>query len=128
MYAVESLIVLAMVMICGYLSGSRLLEIFAMVRSGEKEPLFDQVARRVGTFFAYVFGHKGVLEDKSYGLMHLVYFYGFIILGVGHLELVFFGLTPGIQKIQVDRVAGDRGENRQHLSGLRARASEYPAL
>lgn len=93
MYALQSLIVLALVVVCGYLSTKRFLEIFAMVRAGEKENNFDQIPRRISTVLAYVFGHKGVMEDKSYGSMHLVYFYGFIILAVGHIELVINGLT-----------------------------------
>jgi len=93
MFALQSLIVLTMVLVCGYLSTSRLTEIFAMVRSGAKENLFDQIPRRIASVMEYVFGHKGVMEDKSYGSMHLVYFYGFLILAVGHLELVAYGLT-----------------------------------
>lgn len=93
MFALQSLIVLLLVMVCGYLSLGRLVEIFAMVRSGAKENNFDQIPRRISTVISYVFGHKGVLEDKSYGLMHMVYFYGFMILAIGHIELVIFGLT-----------------------------------
>lgn len=93
MYALQSLVTLALVLVCGYLSTTRLIEILAMVRSGSPENNFTQVKRRISSLFVYVFGHKGVLEDKSYGLMHMVYFYGFIILAVGHIELVIFGLT-----------------------------------
>jgi Fe-S oxidoreductase len=93
MYAFISLIVFVMVVSCGYLAISRLLEILSMVRLGAKENLFDQVPRRIANVVAYVFGHKGVLEDKSYGLMHIVYLYGFLILGIGHLELVLYGLS-----------------------------------
>ena len=39
----------------------------------------SQVKRRVDAVIKYVFLHKGVLEDKSYGFMHLFYFYGFLI-------------------------------------------------
>src|SRR5580704_7850141 len=93
MYALQSLIVLALVAVCGYLSLSRLLEIVAMVRSGAYENNFSNIRRRISSVGSYVFGHKGVMEDKSYGLMHLVYFYGFLILAVGHIELVIYGLT-----------------------------------
>lgn len=93
MYALQSLIVLALVVICGYFSITRLLEIFAMVRTGTAENNFTHIPRRVSSTMAYVFGHKGVMEDKSYGSMHLVYFYGFIILAIGHIELVIYGLT-----------------------------------
>lgn len=93
MYAFQSLVVWALVLVCGYLSASRLLSILAMVRSGTPENNFTEVKRRISSLFIYVFGHKGVLEDKSYGLMHMVYFYGFIILAIGHIELVIFGMT-----------------------------------
>ncbi len=93
MYALQSLVVLALVVVCGYLSITRLLAIFAMVRSGSSENNFEHIPRRINSLFAYVFGHKGILEDKSYGAMHMVYFYGFLILSIGHLELVFYGLT-----------------------------------
>lgn len=93
MYALQSLIVLALVAVSSYLSLTALLSIMAMVRSGAEENLFGEIKRRIDSVIEYVFFHKRVLDDKSYGLMHMVYFYGFIILGIGHLELVFYGLT-----------------------------------
>lgn len=93
MYALQSLIVLALVLVCGYLSITKLLEIFYMVRSGAPENNFDQVKRRISSVMVYVFGHKKVLDDKSYGFMHMFYLYGFLILGIGHMELVSTGLT-----------------------------------
>lgn len=93
MYTFLSLVTLVLVVTCGYLSTRQLLSILAMVKTGAKEDLFHDIPRRINAVIAYVFGHKGVMEDKSYGFMHLFYFYGFIILGIGHLELVLFGLT-----------------------------------
>lgn len=93
MYALQSLIVLVLVAVSGYLSFTALLSIMAMVRSGAEENLFGDIKRRIDAVINYVFFHKRVLDDKSYGLMHMVYFYGFIVLGIGHLELVFHGLT-----------------------------------
>jgi Fe-S oxidoreductase len=68
-----------------------------MVRSGEPENLFGNVNRRIDSVINYVFLHKGVMEDKSYGFMHLFYFYGFLILVIGHLELLLFGLTTFVK-------------------------------
>jgi len=93
MYALQSLLVLGLLAVCAYLSIGALLSIFAMVRTGQPENLFTQVNRRVDAVIKYVFLHKGVLEDKSYGFMHLFYFYGFLILVIGHIELLFYGLT-----------------------------------
>src|SRR5579871_6564459 len=120
MYALQSLIVLALVLICGYLALSRLLAILAMVRSGSHENVFDQIPRRIGNVMSYAFGHKGVLEDKSYGLMHMVYFYGFMILAVGHLELVLIGLTRFLLHFDKSPVL-----YRNFLSGPLTKAFEF---
>ena len=65
----------------------------AVTSRGQDENLFGQVKRRIDAVIQYVFFHKGVLEDKSYGFMHMFYLYGFLILGIGHLELVLYGLS-----------------------------------
>ncbi len=101
MYALQSLIVLVLVAISSYLSLTALLSIVAMVRSGAEENLFGELKRRIDSVIEYVFFHKRVLDDKSYGLMHMVYFYGFIILGIGHLELVFYGLTKFLMHFDI---------------------------
>ena len=93
MYALESLIVLSLVLFFGYLSIGALMGIFAMVRAGKPEDNFGQISRRIDAVVTYVFGHKRVLDDKSYGIMHMFYLYGFLILGVGHMELVLSGLS-----------------------------------
>lgn len=93
MFWIQSLIVLALVALSAYFSASALLEILAMVRSGAKENLSSDVKRRIDSLIQYVFFHKKVLDDKSYGFMHMFYFYGFLILGIGHMELVLHGLT-----------------------------------
>ncbi len=64
-----------------------------MIQSGTPEALTHTWQDRVATVLTNVFGHKKVLEDKKYGFMHFWYLYGFLILGIGHVELVLFGLT-----------------------------------
>jgi Fe-S oxidoreductase len=93
MYALQSLVVAILVGLCLYFSLGALLSIVAMVRSGRPEDNFFGVTRRIHSVIVYVFFHKKVLEDKSYGFMHMFYLYGFLILSIGHLELVLFGLT-----------------------------------
>jgi Fe-S oxidoreductase len=92
-HIITSLIVLVLLAVCLYFSLNSLLEILAMIRSGQKIDLFKQVPRRISAVIQYVFCHKKVLEDKSYGIMHIFYLYGFLILGIGHIELVLYGLT-----------------------------------
>jgi len=101
MYALQSLIVLLMATTCFYLSFKALAGIVAKVRSGAPEDNFSQVKRRIDSVIHYVFFHKRVLDDKSYGFMHMFYFYGFLILGIGHLELVLFGLTGFLKSYHI---------------------------
>lgn len=93
MHALQSAIVFAMVLVAAYLSITALFGIMAMVRSGQPENLFNEVKKRIRAVIDYVFLQKGVFEDTSYGFMHLFYFYGFLILAIGHMEVVLFGLT-----------------------------------
>lgn len=46
-------------------------------------------------FSAHVFGHRRLLSDLRSGLMHLVYFYGFIMLQFGAVDLIAKGLRGG---------------------------------
>ncbi|MCA0756392.1 (Fe-S)-binding protein [Paenibacillus sp. N4] len=46
-------------------------------------------------FGAQVFGHRRLLNDLRSGIMHLVYFYGFIVLQFGALDLIWKGLAGG---------------------------------
>lgn len=41
------------------------------------------------------FGHRKLLKDRKSGIMHLVIFYGFIILQFGALDLIYMGLSGG---------------------------------
>ena len=50
------------------------------VLQGRPEALMDHVGKRITNVLVYVFGHAKVLEDKKAGLMHMVFFYGFLTL------------------------------------------------
>lgn len=47
---------------------------------------------RWATFSSQVFGQKKVMKDRRSGMMHVVVFYGFIILQFGALDLIIKGL------------------------------------
>ncbi|WP_218092822.1 (Fe-S)-binding protein [Paenibacillus solanacearum] len=47
-------------------------------------------------FARQVFGHKKLLKDWKSGVMHLILFYGFIVLQLGALDLIWKGLSGGI--------------------------------
>ncbi|CAM4524659.1 Fe-S oxidoreductase [Paenibacillus endophyticus] len=46
-------------------------------------------------FGAQVLGHRKLLNDVRSGIMHLVYFYGFIVLQFGAADLIWKGLSNG---------------------------------
>jgi Fe-S oxidoreductase len=50
---------------------------------------------RVAELVSQVLGHKKLMKDRKSGIMHLVIFYGFIILQFGALDLIYSGLTGG---------------------------------
>lgn len=50
---------------------------------------------RVRELVSQALGHEKLLKDRKSGMMHLVIFYGFIILQFGALDLIYTGLSGG---------------------------------
>ena len=73
----------------------RLRRIARLINTGTRgdEVLTDNPRERVGKVVSLVLGHKKVLEDPWAGGIHLFFIYGFLTLGIGHLEIVLEGLT-----------------------------------
>lgn len=46
-------------------------------------------------FLWQVFGQKKLLKDRKSGIMHLVVFYGFVILQLGAIDIIVKGITHG---------------------------------
>jgi len=66
----------------------------AMINTGVRdETHVDQTGSRITMVLQIVFGHKKTLEDRTSGLLHIAFIYGFFILGIGHTEIVIEGLT-----------------------------------
>ncbi len=87
--AVTLLLVLAAIAFAGW----KFLGIWGVMRAGRDEKLTDDWQERAGKVLSLVFGHKKVLEDKTSGSMHIWFLYGFLLLGIGHMELLLTGLT-----------------------------------
>lgn len=94
-YAVSA-VTLLMVVGAASFSAWKFLGLWGLMRSGRYEQLTDDWKERAGKVLSHVFGHKKVLEDKASGSMHVWFLYGFLILGIGHMELVLTGLTYGL--------------------------------
>ena len=61
---------------------------------GRPEPRLDQVVLRTGGFLLLVFGQKKLLKERV-GIIHLVIFWGFIVIAIGTLQVVGEGLREG---------------------------------
>jgi Fe-S oxidoreductase len=68
---------------------------YLYMKLGQPADFRQQSKERLGDFLAEVFGQKRLLKDKRSGIMHIVIFYGFIILQLGALDLIVKGLREG---------------------------------
>ena len=50
---------------------------------------------RLGKIWVYVFGQKKLLKDKKSGIMHVMFFYGFLLVQSGAIDFIWKGLKPG---------------------------------
>jgi len=66
-----------------------------IVKLGQPADFNWRGAGRLGEFLSLMCGQKKLLKDPKSGVMHLVLFYGFIVLQFGALDLIVKGLTGG---------------------------------
>lgn len=67
------------------------------MRLGQPDAPLTDWPERIGVALRQVFGQTKVLKDRKSGLMHIVLFYGFIILQLGAIEIIIKGFRPGFQ-------------------------------
>ncbi|WP_044641368.1 (Fe-S)-binding protein [Risungbinella massiliensis] len=78
-----------------YLFGSVVYARYVYVRLGKPADLQRDWSVAFREFMVNVFGQKKLLKDKKSGWMHVVMFYGFILIQLGALDLFWKGLAPG---------------------------------
>jgi Fe-S oxidoreductase len=91
----QSLLTLALLVAAFGFLFVRLRRIVTLINTGARsdEPLDDRPAERLARVASLVLGHRKVLRDPWAGLLHVFFLYGFLTLGLGHLEVVLEGLT-----------------------------------
>jgi hypothetical protein len=91
----QSLLTLALLVAAFGFMARRLWHFGVLINTGARgdETLTGSPAERTRTMLAYTLGQKRLKEDAAAGLLHGVFLYGFLILGLGHLEVVLQGLT-----------------------------------
>ncbi|CAN7686790.1 (Fe-S)-binding protein [Paenibacillus sp. LjRoot56] len=65
---------------------------YLYIQLGKSVDLKKEASLRLKGFMVQVFGQTKLLKDKKSGIMHIVIFYGFIILQLGALDLILKGL------------------------------------
>ncbi|MDD9149182.1 (Fe-S)-binding protein [Sporolactobacillus sp. CQH2019] len=92
---------------CGiYLTVKVIYRRYTYIKLGKPAVLHGRLTERIMALLAQVFGQKKLLKDRKSGVMHVVMFYGFIILQFGALDIIFRGLSghhlpiPGFRYFQ----------------------------
>lgn len=68
---------------------------YMFIRLGQSVQAPRALNERLKNVWINVFGQKKLLKDKKSGTIHVAYFYGFIIIQFGALDLFLKGLIPG---------------------------------
>lgn len=64
------------------------------IKLGKKAEWDFTVKERLNRVWVYVFGQKKLLKDKKSGIMHVLMFYGFILVQFGAIDFIWKGLKP----------------------------------
>lgn len=98
MLALINLIAFFLVLAYGlYLAGHVVYSRYLFIKLGKKPDVKDDFGTRINLMLDNVIFHKKLLKDKKSGVMHVVMFYGFIILQFGAIELIIKGLSKGFE-------------------------------
>jgi len=80
-----------------YLAAHVVYSRYLFIKLGKKPDVKDDFRARLNLMLENVVFQKKLLKDKKSGVMHVVMFYGFIILQFGAIELVIKGLVKGFE-------------------------------
>ena len=80
-----------------YLFASLLYSRYLFVKLGKKADFEPSLKERINTVLINVFGQRKLFKDKKSGCMHLILFYGFMIIQIGLIELVIKGFIKGYE-------------------------------
>jgi Fe-S oxidoreductase len=91
----QSVVTLVLVVAAFGFMAWRLVHYGVLANTGARtsEDLTAHPGQRVGKVVSLVLGHRKTLEDRWAGILHITFLYGFLILGIGHIEIVLEGLT-----------------------------------
>ncbi|MEI5909050.1 4Fe-4S dicluster domain-containing protein [Bacillus spongiae] len=67
----------------------------AFIKLGKKVEFEQNIKERLNKIWVNVFGQKKLLKDKKSGIIHVMFFYGFILVQFGAIDFIWKGLAPG---------------------------------
>lgn len=67
----------------------------AYIRLGKKSEFDGEIKLRLQRVWTIVFGQSKLLKDKKSGIIHVMMFYGFILVQFGAIDMFVKGLSPG---------------------------------
>ncbi|OEH93279.1 (Fe-S)-binding protein [Bacillus solimangrovi] len=68
---------------------------YEYIKLGKKEEFEENVKARLEKVKVNVFGQKKLLKDKKSGIIHVMMFYGFLLVQFGAIDFIWKGLAPG---------------------------------
>ncbi|MGM8214969.1 (Fe-S)-binding protein [Bacillaceae bacterium W0354] len=67
----------------------------AYIKLGKKGEYDRQFKERLQDIWTFVFGQKKLLKDKKSGAIHVMMFYGFLLVQFGAIDFIWKGIHPG---------------------------------
>lgn len=67
----------------------------AYIALGEKVEFDKKIKQRLQKVWINVFGQKKLLKDRKSGIIHIMFFYGFLLVQFGAIDFIMKGLKPG---------------------------------
>ncbi|NRG47557.1 4Fe-4S dicluster domain-containing protein, partial [Bacillus sp. CRN 9] len=68
---------------------------YEYIKLGKKTEFDNNVKERLNKIWVNVFGQKKLLKDKKSGAIHVMFFYGFILVQFGAIDFIIKGISPG---------------------------------
>ena len=68
---------------------------YQFIKLGRKTEFDKNIKQRFKNIMVNVFGQKKLLKDKKSGIIHVMFFYGFLLVQFGAIDLIWKGLKPG---------------------------------
>ncbi|HZG70681.1 MAG TPA: (Fe-S)-binding protein [Chondromyces sp.] len=65
------------------------------IKLGKKVEFDEKVKERLQNIWVYVFGQKKLMKDKKSGTIHVMFFYGFLLVQLGAIDFIIKGIVPG---------------------------------